>query len=347
VIVLDLPGAVRVSPEGPDEDIAAHYGDPYREQRALVESLAFVDRSDRDVLRVTGPDRLSWLHSLTTQHLEQLAPMHGSEALVLSPTGRVEHHLVLGDDSESTWIDVEPGTGKDLAAFLESMRFMLRVEVMAVDAAVLSVAGAQLSRLADLLPVPPGAYELARRDQLLVRRRPWPEPSLDVLVPRDQLAGLVEQLLGLGAVPAGIEAWEALRVAAGKPRSGLETDHKTIPHEVGWLADAVHLDKGCYRGQETVARVYNLGRPPRRMVLLHLDGSDSTLPQHGDDVTQDGRVVGAIGSAVRHYELGPIALAVVRRATPDDATLLAGGVPATIESLAGLTGKEEPAVRLR
>ena len=123
-----------------------------------------------------------------------------------------------------------------------------------------------------------------------------------------------------------------MRVAAGKPRWGLETDHKTIPHEVGWLADAVHLDKGCYRGQETVARVYNLGRPPRRMVRLHLDGSDSTLPQHGDDVVQDGRVVGTVGTAVRHYELGPIALAVVRRATPDDAALLAGGVPGSSSS---------------
>jgi len=345
--VLDLPGAVRVSPEGPDEDIAAHYGDPYREQRALVETLAFVDRSDRDVLRVTGPDRLSWLHSLTTQHLERLAPMQGTEALVLSPTGRVEHHLVLADDGQSTWIDVEPGTGKDLQAFLESMRFMLRVEVTAVDFAVLSIAGAQLSRLADLLPLPGQPYELAVRDQILVRRRPWPESSVDVLLPRDQLAGTVEQLLAADVAPAGIEAWEALRVAAGKPRWGLETDHKTIPHELGWLSDAVHLDKGCYRGQETVARVYNLGRPPRRMVLLHLDGSDSTLPQQGDDVIQDGRVVGMVGTAVRHYELGPIALAVVRRATADDAALLAGGVPAAIESLPGLTGKEEPAVRLR
>jgi folate-binding protein YgfZ len=347
LIVLDLPGAVRVSPEGLDEDIAAHYGDPYREQRALVEALAFVDRSDRDVLRVTGPDRLSWLHSLTTQHLEQLAPMHGTEALVLSPTGRVEHHLVLADDGAATWIDVEPGTGKDLQAFLESMRFMLRVEVEAVDYAVLSVAGAQLSQLGELLPLPAGSYELAVRDHVLVRRRPWPASSVDVLVPRGQLAGTVEQLLGVGAQPAGIEAWEALRVAAGKPRWGVETDHKTIPHEVGWLTDAVHLDKGCYRGQETVARVHNLGRPPRRMVLLHLDGSDSTLPQQGDDVTQDGRVVGTVGTAVRHYELGPIALGVVRRATADDSALLAGGVPAAIESLPGLTGKEEPVVRLR
>src|SRR6185437_9200746 len=130
----------------------------------------------------------------------------------------------------------------------------------------------------------------------IVRRRPWPESSVDVLIPREQLAGTVEQLQGAGAVAAGIDAWEALRVAAGKPRWGLETDHKTIPHEVGWLADAVHLDKGCYRGQETVARVHNLGRPPRRLVLLHLDGvSTDELPATGTALsTVDGRVVGFV-----------------------------------------------------
>jgi folate-binding protein YgfZ len=347
--VLDLPGAVEVLPEeGPDAGLAAHYGDPYREQRALVQALAFVDRSNRDVLRVSGPDRLSWLHSLSSQHLEALAAGTGTEGLILSPTGRVEHHMMLADDGGSVWIDVEPGTGKDLQSFLDSMRFMLRVEIEAVERSILTVAGRELTdRLPALVPVPDTAYALAERDGVLVRRRPWPEPSVDLLVADGEVGRIVEALLAAGAVPAGIEAWEALRVAAGQPRLGRETDHRTIPHEVGWLASAVHLDKGCYRGQETVARVHNLGRPPRRMVLLHLDGSDSTLPAHGDDVTWEGRAVGTVGTAVRHYELGPIALAVVKRSTPDDAALLAGGVPASIESLPGLTGQEQPAVRLR
>ena len=77
---------------------------------------------------------------------------------------------------------------------------------------------------------------------------------------------------------AGIWAAEALRVAAWRPRLGFETDHRTIVHEVDWLRTAVHLHKGCYRGQETVARVHNLGRPPRRLVFLHLDGSGHVLP---------------------------------------------------------------------
>src|SRR5487761_1858020 len=85
-------------------------------------------RSHRDVLRITGPDRLSWLHSLTTQQLERLAPGEAAEGLILSPTGHVERHLTLTDDGEATWVHVEPGTGAALLAFLESMRFMLRVE---------------------------------------------------------------------------------------------------------------------------------------------------------------------------------------------------------------------------
>jgi folate-binding Fe-S cluster repair protein YgfZ len=95
----------------------------------------------------------------------------------------------------------------------------------------------------------------------------------------------------------------------------------------------VHLDKGCYRGQETVARVHNLGRPPRRLVLLHLDGSEFVLPEHGTPVSLDGREIGRITSSARHYELGPVALAIVKRAVPVDAVLDAGGVPASQEVL--------------
>jgi folate-binding protein YgfZ len=123
-------------------------------------------------------------------------------------------------------------------------------------------------------------------------------------------------------------AFEALRIAAHVPRLGLDTDHRTIPHEVGWIETAVHLNKGCYRGQETVARVHNLGHPPRRLVLLHLDGSEDRLPVHADPVTAADAQVGFVGSAARHYELGPIALALIKRTVPVDATLQAAGIAA-------------------
>ncbi len=300
--LLSSPGAVEA--EGVDSGVAAHYGDPVHEQRALAAGGAIVDLSNRPVLRVGGPDRLSWMHSITTQHLTSLPAGVPAEALILSPHGHVEHHLSLVDDGEATWMHVEPGTADALVAFLESMRFMLRVDVTDVsdEWAVLVV------------PSSSGAGGLRRGDELLIRRVE------------------VDDLVRAASLPlAGMWAYEALRVEARRPRLGFETDHRTIPHEVGWLDSAVHLDKGCYRGQETVARVHNLGRPPRRLVFLHLDGSVETLPPHGAPVEWDARQVGFVTSSARHHELGPIALALIKRNTPDDALLLAGGVAAALD----------------
>ena len=313
--LLNVAGAVPAA--GPDIGVAAHYGDPYAEQRALDLAAGLVDRSNRGVLRITGPDRLGWLHSLTTQHLERLGPGGAAEALILSPQGHIEHHLTLTDDGTATWLHVEPGAAADLLAFLESMRFMLRVEAADVSAeyAVLTLLGPDAD-----VPLPDAAAAAIRGAF-----------GIDVLVARGRLeaaaAGLREQGLAL----AGLAAYEALRIAAHRPRFGLDTDHRTIPHEVGWIESAVHLDKGCYRGQETVARVHNLGHPPRRLVFLHLDGSEDRLPGHNDPVELDGAPVGFVGSTARHYLLGPIGLALVKRTTPVEATLLAGGVPAAQE----------------
>ena len=314
-----LPGAVQAG--WPDEGVAAHYGDPLREQRATEESAGVVDRSNRGVVRITGPDRLSWLHSLTTQALDGLAPGASAQALVLSPNGHVEHHLTLTDDGTATWLHVEPGTAAALVEFLESMRFMLRVEVADVggDHAVLTVLG-------------PGAGDIAAGlDGVRASVNPGPFGTIDLSVARDRLPGAAGDLVRRGAAAAGMWAFEALRIAAHVPRLGLDTDHRTIPHEVGWIDAAVRLDKGCYRGQETVARVHNLGHPPRRLVFLSLDGSEDRLPGHGDPVELDGATIGFTGSAARHYELGPVGLALVKRTVPVDATLLAGGVPAAQE----------------
>src|SRR5947208_16108221 len=321
--LLAWPDAVQAG--WPDEGVAAHYGDPLREQRATEESAGVVDRSNRGVVRITGPDRLSWLHSLTTQALDRLAPGASAQALVLSPNGHIEHHLTLTDDGAATWLHVEPGTAAALVEFLESMRFMLRVEVADVsgDHAVLTVLG-------------PAAGDItAGLDGVLASVKPGPFGTNDLIVARDRLAATVAELVRRGAAAAGMWAFEALRIAAHVPRFGLDTDHRTIPHEVGWIETAVHLNKGCYRGQETVARVHNLGHPPRRLVFLHLDGSVDRLPEHGDPVetADDGTraTVGFTGSAARHYELGPIGLAQVKRNVPVDAPLLAGGVAAAQE----------------
>jgi folate-binding protein YgfZ len=306
--LLDLPGAVPA--DGPDADVAAHYGDLYAEQRALAKGEAVVDRSNREVIRISGADRLKWLNDLTSQKLDTLRPGEWTQTLELDAQGRIEHHLTLVDDGESVLAHVEPGTAESLIGYLDRMRFMLRVEVSrADDLAVLSSA------------------------------------TEDFLVPRSELPD------HLGKPLAGLWAYEALRIERHQPRLGFDTDHKTIPHEVGWIGTALHLSKGCYRGQETVARVHNLGHPPRRLVFLHLDGSVDTLPRHGAPVIFESQEVGVVGSAARHHELGPIALAVVKRTVPVDASLLAGGVAASQEVIvapdAGRNVTVDPALRRR
>jgi len=329
--LLATPGAVPA--DGPDAGVAAHYGDPFAEQRAVVRGWGVADRSHRGVLRITGADRLSWLHSLTTQNLEQLRPGAAAEALILSPQGRVEHHLALTDDGAAVWLHVEPGEAGSLLDFLTSMRFMLRVEPQDVTAeyAVLTLLGPDVPA-GELVP-----------DAIRV--------AADLIVPRADLAAGVARLREAGAALAGMWAHEALRIAAGRPRMGLDTDDRTIPHEVGWIETAVHLNKGCYRGQETVARVHNLGHPPRRLVLLHLDGSEDRLPAHGDQVSLDGAAIGVCGSAARHYELGPIALALVKRTSPVGATLTVDGIAAAQEAVVspdtGATVQIDAALRRR
>ncbi|WP_205474162.1 folate-binding protein YgfZ [Nocardioides sp. SYSU D00038] len=300
--LLELPGAV--AGDGLDAPVAAHYGSFNVEQRALEAGEGFVDLSHRDVVRIAGPDRLTWLHSLTTQHLTGLAPGTWTGALVLSPQGHVEHALVGVDDGEAFVAHTEPGRAAALLEFLDRMRFMMRVELSDVTG---ELAVAWRPALRDPA-VPHSGYEL---------------------VPRDRLAAYA----AAAGPAAGLWAFEALRIARGEPRFGLDTDARTIPNEVGWIPSSVHLDKGCYRGQETVARVHTLGRPPRRLTLLHLDGTENRLPAVGADLLHGDRVVGFVGSSARHHELGPIALGLVKRNVPLDAALVVDGMPAGQEAV--------------
>ncbi len=325
---LSLAGAVQAT--GADEGVAAHYGNPNAEQRALAAGGTVVDLSHRGLITVTGPDRLSWLDSVSSQRLIGLAPGESAETLLLGQTGRIEHAIHVLEDGESAWLLVEASETAGLFEWLDSMRFLLRVEVAdrSADFAALGTLG-----VLDIEPASPHGVPLVWRD-------PWsavatggyqysqsPEhPGAlwtysEVIVERDSLARAA-------SLPhAGVLALEALRIAAWRPRFAAEVDDRTIPHELDWLRSAVHLTKGCYRGQETVAKVHNLGHPPRRLVMLHLDGSESVLPARGDEVTLGDKVVGTVTSAARHYELGPIALAMVKRMTDPDAvlTVTAGG----------------------
>ena len=311
--------------DGVDAGIAWHFGDPLREQRLLARSAGVVDRSNRGVVVVSGEDRLEWLHTICSQHLTALKDGDSTEALVLSPNGHVEQHWQVTELGGQVWLDVEPGTTDEALAYLQKMRFLKRVEPADVTAewAVLSVVGPLAAEFLTAAGFPaPEVGRAVALDAGFMRGMSW---GYDLIVARSSAGATVDALLAAGATRAGNWAFEALRVEDHRPRLGFETDHRTIPHEVGWIGSAVHLDKGCYRGQETVARVQNLGKPPRRLVLLHLSGASDVLPEPGTPVESGGRTVGFLGTAVHHHELGPIALAVIKRSLPADAELTVAG----------------------
>lgn len=285
--------------EGVDVGAIWHYGDPFGEQKALVAGRAGVDLSHRPVFTVAGPDRLSWLHAITSAdfaHLDRGRPLN---AYILNPQGHVQHVLTATDDGERLWCHTEPGRAEALLAWLRSMVFAAKVEVS--DPVHTHV-----------VVMPPAAG------------------------PQVVASGDVETLVG--DVLAGMWAVEALRIASGLPRIFLDSDDHTIPNELAnpdgdELGPAVQLNKGCYPGQEAVARTFNLGRPPRRLTLLHLDGSMNTLPTVGAEVLADGAVVGRMGTSERHYELGPVGLALLKRNVGTDVPLIVEGIAAAQEVL--------------
>nr|BFF15245.1 hypothetical protein GCM10025699_65480 [Microbacterium flavescens] len=280
--------------------VAAHYGRLVAEQRLLHGGGAIVDLSDRGVLTVTGPDRLSWLNSLTSQHLLGLAPGVSTETLLLDANGRLEHAARVVDDGETAWLLVDGDETEPLRAWLDRMRFMLRVEVADRTPDVATI-GSMHDLVADS-----DVAALESNGVPIVWVDPWHEVAVgghgyaaaethpgrewsyrETLVARDSLAALAALPTERLAV-AGTLALEALRIEAWRPRLTTEVDEKSIPHELDWMRSAVHLSKGCYRGQETVAKVHNIGHPPRRLVMLHLDGSDGVLPARGDAVVLAG-----------------------------------------------------------
>ncbi|WP_449283182.1 CAF17-like 4Fe-4S cluster assembly/insertion protein YgfZ [Leucobacter sp.] len=338
---LDLPGAVA----DPGTGVAAHYGEPVPEQRALDEGRAIVDLSHRGVVAVSGPDRLSWLHSMTSQQLVGLRPGESVETLLLDANGRIERAIRLVDDGERSWLLVDEGSAEPLVEFLQRMRFALRVEVRDASseyAAVLAFEGRAAEALRAASPVfewrdpwaavAAGGVQYARGEHA---GGDW--TASQFVFPRGRLAEIARIVSpgASGPVPgsgelraAGLLALEALEVRAWRPAQHADTDERSIPHELDWLRTAVHLTKGCYRGQETVAKVHNLGHPPRRLAMLHLDGSGGELPVAGALVylagsaaAADARPVGRVTRAAMHHEWGGIALALLKRSVAEDAPL--------------------------
>lgn len=309
-----------------------HYGASLREQRVLEEQDGLVDLPHLRVLRLSGPDRLTWLNSITTQKIDTLAPGVSTETLVLDPNGRIEGWLKIVDDGEGLWAISELNTDQTLD-FLRKMVFMMRVEIddLSDDFQCFGAVTALPEKLpvtqlwADPWPhIGVGSASYAQVD-LGLEVAGTDHPGLETpfvigIVKRTDLQGLSAKDFSM----AGFDAWEALRIAAWRPGRS-EIDHKALVGELDLLRTAVHLAKGCYRGQEAVARVHNLGQPPRRLTFVHLDGSGHIAPDPGSDVLAEvrgsQRSVGTLSSVTVHWQLGPIGLAVVKRNLSPEAEL--------------------------
>ncbi|MGH1978946.1 YgfZ/GcvT domain-containing protein [Rothia sp. L_38] len=352
--LLSRPGAFAAS--GADAGVAAHYGDPVAEQRALARRtrLALVDHSNLGVVTVAGEDRLSWLTTLSSQVLAGLGEGDSTELLLLTPQGRIEFSAFAVEKDGAVWLITERDQAAPLVEYLNRMKFMLRVEITdrtethavlgstldprEVDGADAVLAGGIVWTDPWGAGIAPGGYTYASAGEdehpASAYRRYL------TIVPAHRLLDAVE-----GSQLAGVWAAEALRIEAWRPRVSVDSDEKTIPHELDLLRTAVHLEKGCYKGQETVARVHNLGHPPRRLTFLDLDGSEHTLPAAGSAVMNGEKKVGTVTSVSLHHEAGPIALAVLKRSVDPTATLRvvdggdtdADGNPATSQYAAAQT----------
>jgi len=329
--------------------MAVSDGNPLSDQRSLLAGSAVVDLSDRGVISVTGPERLGWLDSLLSQRLDRLVPGASAEALLLDPHGHVEHAMRIVDDGDTTWLLVDEGVHisakgeaprvEALAAWLDRMRFMKQVEVAdrSAELAAVGFFGAIPDALAEVTLAPTGVAVIWQDSWSQVAEGGWQysptaaHPSIawtyaEAVLPREALTAL---RAGSALTFARPEAFEALRIAAWRPRIATEKDEHLLPHELDWLRSSVHLNKGCYRGQETVAKVHNLGHPPRRLVFLDLDGVEVELPEGGVPITLEGAdltaepspVIGHVTAAARHYQDGGIALGVIKRSVPTDAQL--------------------------
>ena len=318
--------------------VAWHYGRPLVEQRHLQEDCGVVDRSYYRVIEVTGEDRLTYLNTLFSQKVDEAAPGTVTEALNLDANGHVLHHMTLTVLDDSVLIDVPPAGFDSLLKYLNMMVFWSKVEIAEVERAIISVMGPNAPEVLVAAGLAfPQVGKATTVGHSYVRHLPWPRGGrVDVLVRRQDVVGAWDALVAAGASPVGLMGWEAERVVSLRPELGIDVDEKMIPHEAPrWIASefdtaAVHLDKGCYRGQETVSRVHNVGRSPRVLVMLQLDGS-ATLPETGDPVMMGKRAVGRVGTVVQHADYGPIALALLKRSAQEREGLVVGDCAVAVD----------------
>lgn len=334
-LLLSTPGAVELQGQSliDASGVPWHYGNPLAEQRAAMERTVCVDRSHRAVVAVSGSEAAEFLNRLLSQKVDDAADGFTASALDLDAQGRILHHVDIAFVKGTFYLDMPSYQRDSLVEYLEKMVFWSQVEIKDADLGVLTLLGPSVD-----------APEVG---QVFTRRvEPWsPGQRVDIAVPRERLAEVAA-----GYELAGLMAFTAQRVASGEPEQRADLDEKSISHEAPRLINrgghlgAVHLEKGCYRGQETVARVENLGRSPRLLVKLQLDGSAPTEPAPGAPITAGARSVGRLGTVVHDADEGPVALGLVKRSALQ-APLEIDGVAAAVDASSLPTDEGEHAGR--
>lgn len=345
-----------------------HFGWPADEQEAFEEGRGLAYLGQLGLVRVSGADRLSWLTTLSSQIVSDLVPGASKELLLLDAQGRIQFAAGVVDDGDAAFLVTQAEFAERLADFLRSMQFMLRVQVDDVSADYVGFAtdnedqatAALNAVLVDSLGglVWHDSWPAVVEGGAAYARGPHPESDFRIYVVPSQAAdrfvdgfavdpGRPNGEPGDGVRMVGLLAAEATRVAAWRPLPGSEVDEKAMPAELDWLRTAVHLNKGCYCGQESVARIINLGKPPRRLAFLQLDGSGEGLPSPGSSVELNGRQVGILTSVATHYEMGPIGLALLKRNLDPAAQLTVDGVDAAQEVIVPVDGKSDHAPQSR
>ncbi len=326
---------------------AAHFGDAAGEYRNAQQQSALFDLSDREQFALTGPDRVRFLNAFCTANIATLQTGHGCEAFITSVKGRIVGHLFVFAEEEMLWLESGAGTAEPLTGHLakylmiEDAELETRTEELGTllvsgpeTLTTLEQAGAATHQLA---PWQHLRGEIAGIDVHLRRTDMLGVPGVELIAPRTELGRLWQHLTDSGIAPAGRDAFEALRIEAGLPKVGIDVSDGNLAQEAARTALAISFTKGCYLGQEPIARLDAMGHTNRELRGLELESG--SVPQPGAavfDTPEAGKEVGRItSSALRPSDKRPLALALLRTRfnSPGTTVYVAAGegtVPATV-----------------
>jgi folate-binding protein YgfZ len=304
--------------------------------RTITEACGLLDRSERGKLALTGSEAASFLQGQVTNDIEGLSPGQGCYAAFLTPKGKMLGDLRILATGDELLLDTERAALQGLFNMIRrfSIGYDVELHKRTLECGLLSLIGPGAEAVAgaadlaadehahELVSVPaPGGAVGARAIRTDV--------GVDLLCDAGEVEALRSALEDAGAVPVTETAAECLRLERGRPRYGIDLDDSVIPQEAGLNERAVSFTKGCYVGQETVARLYYRGKPNRQLRGLRLSGPASP----GDELSLDGRVVGHLTSVAASPRVGPIGLALVRREAPPGTFVAVAGATAEVTEL--------------